>query len=161
MPAAFLDNKAKIELTDVYYVRLTLPDGRVFDDVEVRRLFPISRRDSYISLIDKDEKEIAMIRSYDDLSPESAGAVKACFNDYYLIPVIKSISECNDKTGMLKITAETDHGSVTFRVRNRHNDMKIYDGERVIIRDSNDNRYEIECLSDLDKKSYLLIASFL
>lgn len=161
MAIRFLDKDAKIELTDVYYVKLTMPDGTEYDDVEVRRLFPISNRENYISLIDQNEKEIAMIRSYDDLSPESAGAVKACFNDYYLIPVIHRITECNDSSGMLKISAETDHGDVTFRVRNRHNDMKIYAGNRCIIRDSNDNRYEIEDLMKLDRKSYLLVASYL
>ena len=62
---------------------------------------------------------------------------------------------------MLKITAETDHGHTSFRIRNRHNDMKVYDPDRVIIRDSDDNRYEIESLGALDHKSWMLIMSFL
>ena len=161
MAMTFLDKNAKIELTDVYCVRLTMPDGTVYDDVEMRRLFPISDKDHYVSLIDQNEHEIAMIREYTDISPESAAAVKACFNDYYLIPKITKVTECNDSTGMLKMTVETDHGTATFRIRNRHNDMKIFDGDRVLIRDSNDNRYEIEDLNKLDKKSWLLIASFL
>ncbi|MBQ7591127.1 MAG: DUF1854 domain-containing protein [Clostridia bacterium] len=156
----FLDKTAKIELTDVYTVRLEF-DGQVWEKAELRRMFPISDRDNYISVIDSDEHEIAMIRSYDDLTPDSAAAVKACFNDYYLIPKILKITECSDKTGMLKITAETDHGHTSFRIRNRHNDMKIYDPDRVIIRDSDDNRYEIESLATLDRKSWMLIMSFL
>ena len=80
MSMKFLDKSAKIELTDVFNVSLTLGDGTEYDEVELRRLFPISDRDHYISLIDKKEKEIAMIRSYDDITPESAAAVKACFN---------------------------------------------------------------------------------
>ncbi len=161
MAQTWLDKTAKIELTDVYTVRLTLADGTVYEDVELRRLFPISNRDNYISLIDKNEHELAMIRSYDDVTEDSAAAVRACFNDYYLIPKITKITYCSDATGMLTISAETDHGKSTFRVRNRHYDMKIYDNNRVIIRDSDDNRYEIEDLSKLDKKSWLLIASFL
>ena len=144
----FLDKTAKIELTDVYTVRLEF-DGQVWEKAELRRMFPISDRDNYISVIDSDEHEIAIIRSYDDLTPDSAAAVKACFNDYYLIPKI------------LKITAETDHGHTSFRIRNRHNDMKVYDPDRVIIRDSDDNRYEIESLGALDHKSWMLIMSFL
>ena len=161
MAQRFLDKTAKIELTDVYNVRVTLGDGTVYEKAELRRLFPISDRDNYISIIDQDEHEIAMIRSYDDVTHESAAAVKACFNDYYLIPKITKVLECSDKTGMLKLTVETDHGLSSFRVRNRHYDMKIYDNNRVIIRDSDDNRYEIEDLNRLDKKSWLLIASFL
>ena len=161
MSLIFLDKTAKIELTDVYNVRLTLADGTVYEKAELRRLFPISDRENWVSVIDTDEQEIAIIRSYDDITPESAAAVRACFNDYYLIPKITKITECNDKTGMLKIAAETDHGPTVFRIRNRHNDMKIYDPDRVIIRDSDDNRYEIESLEKLDRKSWLLIASFL
>ncbi|MCQ2426800.1 MAG: DUF1854 domain-containing protein [Clostridia bacterium] len=160
MERIYLDKSAVITITDVYTVRLEM-NGEVWENAELRRLFPISDRDHWISVIDKGEKEIAVIKSYSDLTEESAAAVKACFNDYYLIPKILKITECNDKTGMLKISAETDHGHTSFRVRNRHNDMKIYDPDRVIIRDSDDNRYEIESLGALDKKSWLLIASFL
>ncbi|MBO4790861.1 MAG: DUF1854 domain-containing protein, partial [Clostridia bacterium] len=108
MSLKFLDKTAKIELTDVYNVRLTLADGTVYEKAELRRLFPISDRENWVSVIDTDEQEIAIIRSYDDITPESAAAVKACFNDYYLIPKITKIIDCNDKTGMLKISAETD-----------------------------------------------------
>ncbi|MCQ2354614.1 MAG: DUF1854 domain-containing protein [Clostridia bacterium] len=161
MAISFLDKSAKIELTDVFYVRLSLKDGTVYENVEVRRLFPISDRENYISLIDSNEHEIAMIRSFDDISEESASAVKACFNDYYLIPKISKVLECNDKKGMLQMTVVTDHGNKSFRIRNRHSDMKIYPEDRVIIRDVDDNRYEIESLAALDRKSWILVASFL
>ena len=161
MALKYLDKSAKIEMTDVYYVDLTLGDGTVYHNVEVRRLFPISDKFNYISLLDEDEHEIAMIKSLDDITPESAAAIKACFYDYYRIPKITKVTECDDKTGMLKMTVETDHGPASFRIRNRHSDMKTYPGDRVIIRDSNDNRYEIEDLNKLDRKSWLLVASFL
>lgn len=161
MAMTFLDKSATIRLTDVFNVSLTLGDGTEYTEVELRRLFPVSDRNHYISLIDKDERQIAMIRSYDDITPESAAAVKACFNDYYLIPKIKKIYECSDATGALVMKVDTDHGRAEFRIRNRHSDMKIYPEDRVIIRDSSDNRYEIESLASLDRKSWILISSFL
>ena len=161
MAQIFFDKSIKIELTDVFNVKLTLGDGTVYENVELRRLFPISDRDHYISLIDKDEHEIGMIKSYDDITPESAAAIKACFNDYYLIPKITKVIECDDKSGMLKISAETDHGFSSFRIRNRHNDLKFFSDSKVIIRDSDDNRYEIEDIDKLDKRSWLLLSSFL
>lgn len=161
MALRYLDKTAKIEMTDVYYVQLTLADGTVYENVELRRLFPISDKFNYISLLDKDEHEIALIRSLEDITTDSAAAIKACFYDYYRIPKITKITECDDKTGMLKMTVVTDHGEASFRIRNRHSDMKTYPGDRVIIRDSNDNRYEIENLNNLDRKSWLLVASFL
>lgn len=161
MSMIFLDKTAKIELADVYCVRLTMGDGTVYDNVELRRMFPISDRDHYITLVDGNEDEIAIIRSYDDVTDDSAAAIKACFNDYYLIPKITKIHECNDSTGMLLMDVDTDHGHAVFRIRNRHSDMKIYPEDRVIIRDANDNRYEIESLEALDRKSWILISSYL
>ena len=38
MALKFLDKSAKIEMTDVYYVQLTLGDGTVYENVELRRL---------------------------------------------------------------------------------------------------------------------------
>ena len=75
MALKYLDKTAKIEMTDVYYVQLTLGDGTVYENVELRRLFPISDKFNYISLLDKDEHEIAMIKSLDDITPESAAAI--------------------------------------------------------------------------------------
>ena len=44
---------------------------------------------------------------------------------------------------------------------NRHNDLKFFNDNKVIIRDSDDNRYEIEDIDKLDKRSWLLLSSFL
>ncbi len=55
MALKYLDKTAKIEMTHVYYVQLTLGDGTVYENVELRRLFPISDKFNYISLLDKDE----------------------------------------------------------------------------------------------------------
>lgn len=41
MAIMFLDKSAKITLTDVFNVSLTLGDGTTYNDVELRRLFPI------------------------------------------------------------------------------------------------------------------------
>ena len=57
----------KIEKTDVYLVSVTLKDGTVIEDLEPRRLFPISNKDMYISLLDKNEKEICFVRDLAEL----------------------------------------------------------------------------------------------
>lgn len=153
----YLDKDAKIEFEDVFCVTLTLPDGTKYEHAELRRLFPVSNKDHYISVIDKDEHEIAMIRNLDDLNAESKAVVKTCFNDYYMIPKITKINSLTDKSGALIADVITDRGPVSFRIRNWLHDMKMFDDGRVIIRDSNDNRYEIEHFDSLDKKSKLLL----
>ena len=85
--------------------------------------------------------------------PQSRRVVEECLNEYYLIPHITAVYDITDRKGMLKWTVMTDRGERSFSIRNRHSDIKIlYDG-RVLIRDSDDNRYEIPSIEGLDRKS--------
>ena len=61
----------RLERTDIYRVRLILRDGTVIEDLEPRRLFPFSNYTMYITLLDSNEREVAIIRDYDELDEES------------------------------------------------------------------------------------------
>ncbi|MBE6596848.1 MAG: DUF1854 domain-containing protein [Ruminococcaceae bacterium] len=158
--ALFIDGpEAKIEKTGDTTVTLRLFRGDVYEGLEPRRLFPLSGLTRYITLLDSDQKEKAIIRNLDGLDEESRRAVVECLNEYYLIPKITAVNQITEKFGILSWHCETDHGRRSFRIRNRHSDIKmLYDG-RVLIRDSNDNRYEIEDIKKLDKRSRRLLAS--
>ncbi|MEG1887003.1 MAG: DUF1854 domain-containing protein, partial [Oscillospiraceae bacterium] len=63
----------------------------------------------------------------------------------------------SEKQGVLNWQVETDHGKRDFSVHNSFVNVKIlYDG-RVLVRDSNDNRYEIQNVDKMDKKSIQLL----
>jgi len=144
--------KVSWNLVDVEYY-----DGTKTEGLEPRRLFPLSGLTKYITLLDEEGKEHAVIRSLDALMPESRKAVDDCLEEYYLIPKITRLIERQEKFGILKWTVDTDKGVRSFDIRNRHSDIKmLYDG-RVLVRDSNDNRYEIPKLADLDKSSLRLL----
>ena len=134
-----------------------LYDGTVLENLEPRRLFPVSGRTKYITLLDQKGKEQAIIRDVDSLMKESRNIIIECLDEYYMIPRITALLDVYDKRGTLKWTVETDCGIIEFRIRNRHTDIKVlYDG-RVLIRDTNDNRYEIVNHNDLDKRSKMLL----
>lgn len=152
----------RLERTDVYLVRLTLKDGTVIEDLEPRRLFPITKSDMFVTLLDKDEREVGFVRDLTELDPDSRRVLEECFAEFYMIPKITQLTRCEEKFGSLKWFVETDHGPVSFRIRNRHSDIKqLYGTNRVIIRDSNDNRYEIPDLTTLDVHSQRLLISYL
>ncbi len=154
-------SNGKIERTDLYLVKLTLNDGRVFDGLEPRRLFPLTDTEHYITLLDSKEKEIAMIKSLDELDEPSRAALEACFKEYYLIPRVTHVLGIEDKFGTLTFHVMTDRGEISFRIRNRHSDIKmLYGTSRVLIRDSDDNRYEIPSFDELDRKSKHLLFSY-
>ena len=132
-------------------------DGKRIENLEPRRLFPVSGMTRYITLLDEDGKEQAIIRNIDTLMPESKKVIEACLREYYLIPKIKRLIDSTEKYGILKWTVETDRGMCSFEIRNRHSDIKmLYDG-RVLVRDSNDNRYEIPDYRTLDNHTLGLL----
>jgi len=152
----------RLERTDLYRVRLTLKDGTVIEDLEPHRLFPITNMTMYISLLDASEREVAFVRDFEELDAASAQALRECFEEYYMIPKIEGVLEISEKFGSIKWKVNTDRGTVTFRIRNRQSDIKSLHGTtRVLIRDSNDNRYEIPDYTALDAHSKYLLFPYL
>lgn len=149
-------------------VKITINDG-IFVDVEffgsdekytgleVHRLFPKSGGNKYLVLLDDEGNQVAVIRNLDNLMEESRNAVKQVLEEYYLIPRITRFISMTDKFKVWLWTAETDHGTITFEIRNHIASVKpLYDG-RVLIKDANDNRYEIPDYRKLDNKSRKMI----
>ena len=150
-------------------VRITENDG-IFVDVEFyytkekicelepHRLFPKSGGDKYIVLLDHDGNQIAIIRNLENLLPESKEVLKKAVDEYYMIPRIKRFIKMTEKFKIWMWTAETDHGIITFEIRNHMASVKpLYDG-RVLIKDANDNRYEIPDYRKMDKRSIRMLS---
>ena len=150
-------NEARITKTGNTTVKLEMYDGRSYENLEPLRLFPVSGITKFISLLDENGKEIAIIRDTDNLMPDSKKAVLECLESYYIIPKIKKILSRVEKYGNITWTVETDRGRHSFAIQNTSIDIKtLYDG-RILVRDSNDNRYEIENVNALDKESLNLL----
>ena len=146
-------DEVKIIRTGETFVRLETFDGKVYENLEVLRLFPVSGMMKYISLIVESGKEIAIIRDVESHFPESAQAVRECLDAYYVVPKILKLLGRVEKYGNISWTVKTDRGEHTFEILNTSTDIKtLYDG-RILVRDSNDNRYEISDITKLDKES--------
>lgn len=131
--------------------------GEKMTGLEPHRLFPKSGANNYIALLDENGDQVAVIRDINSLLPESKEVLQNALTEYYLIPRITKFIKMTDKFRIWMWTAETDRGTLTFEVRNHISTVKpLYDG-RVLIRDANDNRYEIPDYRKLDAKSRRLI----
>lgn len=131
--------------------------GEKLYNLQPRRLFPVSGLTRYITLLDEDGVEKAVIRNIDDLMDESRDVIINCLQEYYLIPKIIRLLQSSEKYGILKWKVETDRGIKEFDIKNRHHDIKTFYDGRVLVRDSDDNRYEIPDYNKLDKKSLKLL----
>jgi hypothetical protein len=138
-------------------VHLHCADGEVYESLEPRRLFPINRPNEYITLLDKEGKEIAVIRSIEQINEDSRRVIHDSLEDYYLVPEITRIVNTIEKYGRLHWIVETDRGRKEFDIRNRNSDIRISPNGRVRVRDADDNRYTIHNWRDLDKHSRSLL----
>ena len=75
-----------------------------------------------------------------------------------VLPKIVEMIDVTEKYGVITWTCRTDRGLRSFRIRSRTNDIKVLYNGRVLIRDSNDNRYEIDDYRTMDKKSRAILA---
>lgn len=142
---------------DVIFVDVEFFTGEKFTGVELRRMFPITGLTKYIALVDSEGEQIAIIRDLNDLMEESRKVAEKVLEEYYMIPRITKFLKMSQKFKIWMWTAETDKGVCTFEIRNHITAVKpLYDG-RVLIKDANDNRYEIPDVKQLDKKSLKMI----
>lgn len=153
----YVTKNDKIELYENNLVSLTLASGEHFEALEPRRLFPVSRAEEYITLLDDDGNEVAQIRTINELELTSASVIRKSLSDYYLVPVITKIASVTEKYGTLHWSVETDRGHKEFDIRNRNHDIKVFSDGRVRVRDSDDNRYVIRDYNALDRHSQSML----
>ncbi len=147
----------KITENDGIFVDVEFYTGEKFESLELKRLFPITGLTKYIALVDSNGEQIAVIRDLNDLMEDSKNTALKVLEEYYMIPRIIKFIKMSERFKIWMWTAETDKGIFTFEIRNHITAVKpLYDG-RVLIKDANDNRFEIPDVNKLDKKSKKMI----
>lgn len=136
----------------------------IFDNDEkvlikrVIRAFPLTMPWRYIILIDKNDREVGLLRDLGDLDETSMKVLKDELERVYFIPKIKKIHRIKEEFGVLIWETETDKGPRRFEVTSRR-DVKKMGKRRIIVRDADGNLYDIPDYADLDQKSIILLES--
>lgn len=126
-------------------------DGPVVD-ARLARYFPWSMPDAYISVRDSDGREVAMLKTLDELDAASRRIVEEDLRDKVFNPKILRVLKCDREFGISSITAETDRGEVIFQFRGR-DDVRVLSPTRALFRDVDGNTYELPDLTRLDAAS--------
>lgn len=153
----FLD-AAQIKIARNSFEELTveLPDGTTYTNVEAIRSFPLTDSNKYISLLDSEEKEIGIIQDIKQLPRESEKVLRSELQKRYFLPKITKIHSLDGEFGVTEWVVETNRGPVTFGMRTRYDVVSLENG-RVLIKDADGNRYEIENYHRLDPDSIALL----
>lgn len=143
-----IDGKTRLML-----VRPGQPD---VEDVRVRRAFPWSMPDQYVSIRGKDGKELLMIEDVRKLPAELQERVRQAIRISTFIPRIVKILSLEMQFGHQEWVVETDRGRVGFRVQERE-DIKTQADGRMSVKDADGNVYELPTEEQLDALSRKLL----
>ncbi len=162
MERIFIDkDTATFTRKDLTLVDVVFRDGRSFESLEPRRLFPVSDRSRYIALLDENGAEQAVIRDLSVLPKTEQQIIEACLQEYYLVPKITRVMDYRERFDGITFFADTDHGPANIEIRTLTQGLKVIGEFRALIRDINDNRYEIPDVTRLDKHSRQIMARYI
>lgn len=121
-------------------------------DARIARCFPWTLPHSYVSVRTKDGKEIALLKTLEELDADSRALVEEELKNMIFSPRIRSVKECKSEFGVTSLRCETDRGEVSFQIRSRE-DVRVLTPRRALLRDVDGNTYELTDLSALDPAS--------
>ena len=101
-----------------------------------------------------------MIRDLDTLPADQRAIIDDCLDEYYLIPKILKIRDYSERFDGLTLFTDTDKGVANIDIRILLKGFRL-DGVRVLVRDINDNRYEIPDINRLDSLSRQILSRYI
>ncbi len=161
MERIYIDkDMARFTRKDLTLVDVALNDGRSFESLEPRRLFPVTDLNRFITLLDEKGVEQAVIRDLTTLPADQRAIIEDCLNEYYLVPKILKIWAYEERFDGLTLHTDTDKGPADIEIRVLITGFRM-NGVRALLRDVNDNRYEIPDVTVLDNLSKQILGRYL
>src|SRR5687767_10515113 len=121
-------------------------------DVRVRRAFPWSTPNQFISIRSSDGKELLLIEDLESLPAAPRTIIENVLASSVFIPKITGVDAVDVRFGFQLWTVRTDRGPAEFRVQEREDIRFLHDG-RFSIKDADGNVYELTNLGNLDDHS--------
>jgi hypothetical protein len=131
---------------------LKRPGQEDVPDARVRRAFPWSKPEQYVSIRNSEGKELILIENLADLDAARRGVIEAELARGSFIPRIMKIDQVIVSFGRQEWAVQTDRGPAKFRVQERE-DIRFLNDGRFRIKDADGNVYEMAAFDDLDPYS--------
>lgn len=148
--------------TEGGFVRLQY-DGKVWERVQVIRLFPFTEPEQFISIrtVEERSKEIGVIANLKEMGKETREMLEEQLNLHYFTPVIEKIIDIKDEYGYAYFYVLTDRGECRFTINMGGNAVVRLSDSRLLITDLDENRFEIRDVFALTQKEQRKLDLFL
>ena len=138
-------------------IALRFGDATIYRDVRVRRALPLTDPDHYIVFLDAQGRELCVVRDPRDLSSEGQAILKETLERDYLTSQIGAILSLRTEGEACHINAETSRGRREFVVANLQEGLRRLTDTKLLFLDSDGNKFEIEDVRRLDRRSLALL----
>jgi hypothetical protein len=142
---SFYRNKGGVLLAEI--------SGEVYSEITLHQTFPFSKPKQYLSIWDKSDYEIGVIRDLEELDQTSKDQLKQELRLRYIIPIVTHVISIKEEPGLWTFQLETDRGSLELYMRNIHEHVQSKNAERIIITDMDGKRCEIPNVNLMDLHS--------
>ena len=129
--------------------------------VHLHRDFPFDNPWSYISVLSTDNIELAFMQSVDLFDGEDKELIVRELERKYYTPSIKKIISVKDRFGFSYWDVETESGKVTFTLQDTFKSISRAGDNKLFFSDVDGNRFVIEDVEALDRKSHKKIELYL
>ncbi len=165
-------NAGEIRLVQGPQLRFSRPEGsahlrteiegdRCVLSTRVKRAFPRSEPDRYLSIQDAGNHEIVLLRSVEGMDAASRALLTEELDRRYFTPTIQGIEKLRQEGGMWFFVVRTQRGSAEFYVQNWRDSAFEVAPRQWQITSVDGQRYGIADLEALDRKSQALLDQLL
>ena len=147
------------------FLTLTLDkDGEKveYNRVFLHRDFPFEKLWEYISVLDADSKEIGIIINIADFNEETSALLRTELERKYYCPEVKTIESLKERYGFSYWTVVTaEDRKVSFTMQDTFRNIIRVGQDKCLLLDVDGNRFIIESIAALDRKSHKKIEIYL
>jgi hypothetical protein len=139
-------------------VRLTLDGDRSWVSVAVAQAFPFSDPGRYIGLQSAAGVDIGVIEDLGAIDADSRRLVRQETERRYFTPTVERVALVVEQQGTVTFEVGTDRGDRRFIVRNIRDNAYPLGPTRLMITDTEGNRYHFADITKLGRKAYEVLA---
>ncbi len=147
-------------------VHVTIAGERSIIAPRFLRVCPLSDPDGHVSIREPapSGEEVALLRSWKRLDRESQRVLQTELDRRYIQTVVKrvlSLKYVSGSSGTALCILETDRGMRSVTLRDIQNNTVRLGTKRVLLTDTEGNRYDVQDMDALDRSSLALLSRML
>ena len=135
------------------FLRMTIDSDTCWVDVRIALAQPFTDPNHYVGFRDSKDKEIGMLETLEGVDPDSLRLIHEALDRRYFTPKISKVNRVVEEFGLTVWEVSTNRGDRRFVVRNIRDSTQLIGPNRLMITDTEGNRYEFPSVSSVSQKA--------